>query len=155
MSSFNEAKYETLLNADSLGEITSSDLISIFNITINTASMRLKRAHYQGLLSRYRNGREFVYEITEKGIERLEWLDEEFGDEEVYSNDEEVEDEEIYEYYEKRRCKVIRERGTNKIVQIIVDEGQFNGYEGLEDCFIVKKLKSSSSRIFFRDQRSE
>ena len=74
MSDWNEAKLETLEDAYASGEITSSDLADSQGLTLHAASNRLKRYHRQGLFRREKNGKQYVYDITVKGIERIDWL---------------------------------------------------------------------------------
>jgi DNA-binding MarR family transcriptional regulator len=74
MTDYNEAKYETLQEIYDQGEISASDLAYTNGLTLQNASTRLRRYSRQGLLGRYRNGREYIYYITDRGVERLEWL---------------------------------------------------------------------------------
>jgi hypothetical protein len=44
------------------------------DLSLQCASMRLYRYYRQGLLGRWKEGKEYVYYITDRGIERLTWL---------------------------------------------------------------------------------
>jgi hypothetical protein len=74
VSKRNEAKIDTLECVLDLGDVTSNDLSHIREVSLHCASMRLKRAHRQGLLTRDKIGKEYYYEINSKGIQRLAWL---------------------------------------------------------------------------------
>ena len=74
MSLRNQAKIETLDEVFYLGEITSTDYATIQGITLHSASTRLKRAYRQGLLTREKNGKHYVYSISNKGLGRRDWL---------------------------------------------------------------------------------
>ena len=74
MSDWNEAKLETLEDAYASGEVTSSELAYSCGLTLHAASTRLKRYHRQGLFTRTKIERQYVYYITVKGIERIDWL---------------------------------------------------------------------------------
>ena len=55
------------------------DVLSVleeyFDINPSSIQMALMRYYRQGLLDRWKNGRYYRYNITEKGIERLDWLE--------------------------------------------------------------------------------
>ena len=74
MTMRNEAKLETLQELYDLGEVTASDYAKTNGLSLHCASMRLGRCYKQGLLGRWRDGREYVYYITDRGLERIEWL---------------------------------------------------------------------------------
>ena len=74
MTEYNDAKLETLQYLNDQGEGTSSDYAYTYELSLQNASMRLRRCSKQGLLGRYREGREYIYYITERGVERLQWL---------------------------------------------------------------------------------
>ncbi len=77
-TAFNEAKLEILNITNTLGETTSMDIALITNRTPECASMNLLTYHRQGLLSRRTTkGRRKTYTLTERGIERLNWLNSE------------------------------------------------------------------------------
>ena len=82
MSGYNEAKYEILSLLDELGEATSSDVAEITGRTIYSASRNLGNYYRQGLLNRYWGSGEYVYSLSDRGSERLEWLDEVFSEDE-------------------------------------------------------------------------
>jgi hypothetical protein len=74
MSGFNEAKNEILKLILELGEATSGDIAEFTNRSMENASMLMLLYHRWGLLSRYRTSKGFVYAVTDRGIERLAWL---------------------------------------------------------------------------------
>ena len=75
MSGYNEAKLAILTELDEVGEATAGDIAEYLTKSHESISMALLRYHRQGLVSRYTvEGRTKVYEITERGIERLEYL---------------------------------------------------------------------------------
>ena len=77
-TTFNEAKLEILNIINTLGETTSMEIALITNRTPECASMNLLTYHRQGLLSRRTlKGRIKTYTLTERGLERLNWLNSE------------------------------------------------------------------------------
>ena len=76
MSGYNEAKHEILTIIDEMVEATSRDIADITDRSIYNASINLSRYHKQGLLNRYRLEGQYHYSLSDRGIERLEWLDE-------------------------------------------------------------------------------
>ena len=75
-SAYNEAKTEILDAIRTRGTVTSMDIALITNRTPECASMNLLTYHRQGLLSRCTlHGRTKGYSITERGLERLMWLE--------------------------------------------------------------------------------
>jgi hypothetical protein len=74
VSKRNVAKIDTLECVYDLGFATSTDISQIREISLHCASMRLKRAYRQGLLTREKNGKHYYYEINSKGINRLAYL---------------------------------------------------------------------------------
>jgi hypothetical protein len=74
VSGRNEAKLETLQDIIDLSELRPSEYSSMREISLHCASMRLYRCYRQGLLGRLKEGKEYVYYITDRGIDRLTWL---------------------------------------------------------------------------------
>jgi hypothetical protein len=77
----NELKIELLeYLSNNGGEITSGKASQLFGITPIDASVQLLRYHRQGLLHRRKRrlhpfgGREYCYSLSDRGIERLNWL---------------------------------------------------------------------------------
>lgn len=71
----NERKLEVLEYIVDVGEATSDDLANALDLEIHNARMLLFNYHRQGLLrSRSLHGLHKFYEITEKGLGRIEWL---------------------------------------------------------------------------------
>ncbi len=75
---YNEAKAEILDVTRMLGTVTAKEIALITNRTPEAASMALLRYHKQGLLSRSTlKGRTKGYILSERGRERLNWLESE------------------------------------------------------------------------------
>ena len=75
MSEYNEAKLEILEALEELGEATVEDVTSMLDRSHESVGMALLRYHRHGLVSRYRaQGRTRMYQLTERGMERLEYL---------------------------------------------------------------------------------
>ena len=74
MSGYNEPKKEILALVDELGEASSGDIAALTYRDSKTASMALMRYHRQGLLYRYWDQGEYMYGLTDRGYERMEWL---------------------------------------------------------------------------------
>jgi len=73
---YNEAKRDILDIIRTRGETTAMEIALITNRTTENSSMRLMNYHKQGLLSRRKiHGKERGYSISDRGLERLEWLD--------------------------------------------------------------------------------
>lgn len=74
-ATYNQAKHEILELLYMLGPSTAKQVALLTGRTPECASMNLLTYHRQGLLRRRTlQGREKIYEITERGRERLEWL---------------------------------------------------------------------------------
>ena len=74
---YNEAKkciLETLEERDMDSQGIHEDLNEFTNISIKAVQMALLRYYRWGLLERARDDGIYYYEITDKGIERLNWL---------------------------------------------------------------------------------
>ena len=84
MSDWNEAKLETLEDAFAFGEISSSDLADSRGLSLQAASRRLHRYQLQGLFRREKIGKKYFYDITKKGIDRIDWLREKKVNEELF-----------------------------------------------------------------------
>jgi len=91
-SGYNELKLEVLEAAHNLKEFTAGDMAKTLRRTHNSISKAMLRYHCQGLFSRYTIYRnEKVYALTDRGVERLDWLlEQDFKD----SDDDDVVDEE-------------------------------------------------------------
>ena len=78
---YNERKLAVLLVMRDLGEATAYDVWNSMedDASIYAIGMSLLRLHRQGLLNRW--GYPKTYEITEKGLERIAWLQEKEEDE--------------------------------------------------------------------------
>lgn len=91
---YNARKLVVLYAVYELEEATVSDVWEAMDddVSLSGIGMSLLRYRRQGMLNR-RGGKEKIYEITNKGLERLEWL------ENLYEADEneEGENEEDYE----------------------------------------------------------
>jgi len=74
VSAYNVAKTEILDTILELGEATSYDIAELTGRSTENASVLMLRYHRWGLLSRHRGSWGYVYEITRRGIQRLEWL---------------------------------------------------------------------------------
>jgi DNA-binding MarR family transcriptional regulator len=59
------------------GEVTSDDLADTLDLEIHHARMTLLRYHRQGLLGRRHEegSRRKIYRITDKGLSRIEYLE--------------------------------------------------------------------------------
>lgn len=95
-SSYNELKLEVLEEADNWDEFTVGDMAKALGRTHCSIAMAVLRYHRHGLLSRYTTNRknEKVYALTDRGLERLDWLMEQDSDDDGMSDYEEVDDEE-------------------------------------------------------------
>jgi DNA-binding MarR family transcriptional regulator len=81
LSGRNEAKYETLKYIDETGFATGSEIAEYRGVTHGCQSTLLKRYWGFGLLHRGSGeGKEKVYTLSDRGEERLEWLEEQFED---------------------------------------------------------------------------
>ncbi len=77
-SGYNVAKTDILDTIRTLGLVTAKEIALVTNRTPEAASMALLRYHKQGLLSRGTlKGRTKGYTLTERGLERLGWLESE------------------------------------------------------------------------------
>ena len=73
---YNEAKLEILDAIRTFGELTAMEISLITHRTPENSSMRLLCYHRQGLLSRRKvRGKTRGYSLTERGLERLIWLE--------------------------------------------------------------------------------
>ncbi len=73
-AAYNQAKTDILEIVQDLGEATTGDVSELTGKRYETASMLMLAYHRFGLLSRYRQGRAYIYSITARGLERLNWL---------------------------------------------------------------------------------
>jgi len=69
-----ERKLQVLLYAASCESFTSEDIAQNLDLEIHNARMLLLKYHRQGLLSRRQDYLCKVYQITEKGLRRIDWL---------------------------------------------------------------------------------
>ena len=75
MAGYNDVKKEILAILDEMGELTAREAAGIVGRSHESVAMALLRYHRQGLVSRYtREGKTRVYKLTDKGVERLEYL---------------------------------------------------------------------------------
>lgn len=81
LSSRNEAKYETLKYIEATGFATGSEIAEYRGVSHGCQSTLLRRYWKFGLLHRCSGiGKEKVYTLSERGYERLEWLEEQLED---------------------------------------------------------------------------
>ena len=75
MMKYNERKYLVLDAVDDLGEATAYEVWEEQedDVSLSAIQMALLRYHKQGLLNRW--GYPKVYSLSERGEERLEWLE--------------------------------------------------------------------------------
>jgi len=73
---YNQAKLDILDVIRTMGEATSMDISKFTQRTPENSSMLLLRYHRQGLLHRRKvYGKARGYSLTERGLERLMWLE--------------------------------------------------------------------------------
>jgi len=73
---YNQAKLEILAAVQTIGELTSMEISLITGRTPENSSMLLLKYHRMGLLSRRKlQGKLRGYSLTQRGRERLEWLE--------------------------------------------------------------------------------
>jgi predicted transcriptional regulator len=78
MSGFNEAKIEILRLLEEFGPQTAQDVAFFRDRSETCCSTQLGNFYRWGLVDRYNiGGKQFLYSITERGIERLRYLEEE------------------------------------------------------------------------------
>ncbi len=81
----NAAKIEILNILKNMGDTTSWQIALITNRTPEAASMALLRYHSMGLVSRRTlTGRTKIYDITDRGLARLAWLNQRESNELAY-----------------------------------------------------------------------
>ena len=96
MSAWNQAKYETLWYISELGLASGLDLSFLRGVTHGCQSTLLKRYYDFGLLIRNRGEEKtLLYTLSDKGDERLEWLEPQFSEQYV-----------VLDTRLLRRCKV-------------------------------------------------
>ena len=78
MSGYNERKLEVLTALSELFEGTSFTVSTMVGCSHEAAAMALLRYHQMGLATRYKleGSRTRVYSLTNKGWDRLHWLQE-------------------------------------------------------------------------------
>jgi DNA-binding MarR family transcriptional regulator len=117
LSGRNEAKYETLKYLEEVEVATGSEIASFRNITHGCQSTLLKRYWKFGLLHRFSGeGKEKVYSLSERGHERLEWLEEQFKD--MYFD--------LGPYKNLKRCRVKRNKKS------------FDFLKNLKKCRVIR-----------------
>jgi DNA-binding MarR family transcriptional regulator len=85
----NEAKYEALKYIYEVGLATDSEIAEFRGVTHGCQSSLLQRYWKHGLLHRCSGeGKEKVYSLSDRGYERLEWLESKFEDIELDFNPE-------------------------------------------------------------------
>ena len=90
-SGYNELKLGILEEAHNWEEITAGEMAETLGRNHPSIAMAMLRYHRMGLLSRYTTNwkNEKVYALTDRGLERLDWLMEQDFDD---SDDEEEDD---------------------------------------------------------------
>ena len=85
MSGYNERKLEVLIALSELREGTSLTVSTRVGCSHEAAAMALLSYHRMGLAARYKleGTRARVYTLTEKGWERLQWLQEQVEEDEL------------------------------------------------------------------------
>jgi DNA-binding MarR family transcriptional regulator len=79
LSRRNEAKFETLKYIEEVGFATGGEISEYRSVTHGSQSTLLRRYWKFGLLHRCSGeGKEKVYTLSDRGYERLRWLEEEF-----------------------------------------------------------------------------
>ena len=71
---YNERKLEVLIYARDYEPITSQNVADDLDIEIHNARMLLLKYHRQGLLSRRSEFERKIYNISDKGLSRIEYL---------------------------------------------------------------------------------
>jgi DNA-binding MarR family transcriptional regulator len=175
VSDWNGAKLETLEDAYASGEITSSDLADSQGVSLHAASTRLKRYHRQGLFRREKNGKKYVYDITVKGIERIDWLREKKATKELfqtiaakrcpvkkvkkitsnveqeqnYSESEITPETRIFKKYSEKRCPVVRPRNLETQDSVDLDEDDYDDTDEYDNIHEGDLLDEDS--LFFKN----
>jgi DNA-binding transcriptional regulator PaaX len=62
------------MNSDAISQTLPAS--GTFRIEIHAVRMALVRYYRQGLLKRVRSAGQFTYSITDRGLRRLQWLEE-------------------------------------------------------------------------------
>ena len=82
---YNELKRLLLRTLADIGPINSDSLAARLNLErearfeIHAIRMALVRYYRQGLLKRVRSGGEFQYSLSARGVNRLQWLEDQAG----------------------------------------------------------------------------
>jgi len=117
LSRKNEAKYETLKYIDAVGFATGKEIAEHRGVTHGCQSTLLKRYWGYSYLHRCSGeGKEKVYTLSERGYEKLEWLEEQFED--VYFD--------LGPYENLKRCRVKR------------DEESLDFLKNIKRCRVVR-----------------
>ena len=116
MSVYNEAKYETLDYIDRNSFATGHELADYRGVTHGCQSTLLRRYWRDGLLHRLSGeGKEKIYTLSTRGIERLDFLKDQF--EEVYD---EQPDNYVTEYLSLvKRCRVKKDENVTNFLKDI------------------------------------
>ena len=76
---YNETKLLVLFHLERVDEDTAGGIASHLGMRRESISMALLRYHEYGLVNRCRKGsRTYFYSISEKGLERLYWLEDQY-----------------------------------------------------------------------------
>ena len=97
MAGYNERKLEILEYVSKCEDVTASNVAEDLDLEIHNARTLLRRYNRQGLLTRYKSDDSWgtrKYNITEKGLERIEWIIKSFEEYEIVEYEEGPEDEE-------------------------------------------------------------
>ena len=79
MSGFNQTKLLVLLHLERVDEVSAGEIAFAGGQSRESISMALLRYHRYGLVNRRRNGSGvYLYSISDKGLERLYWLEEQY-----------------------------------------------------------------------------
>ena len=74
MVGYNRRKFEVLLYVENRLSVTSQDVSIDLSLEVHCARMLLLKYYRQGLLKRTRENGQYRYELTDKGLRRLNYL---------------------------------------------------------------------------------
>ncbi len=111
MCGYNERKLEVLSVLSTIIEGKSFTVAVMVGCAHETAAMALLSYHRQGLLSRYQlpGSRARAYSLTDRGYERLEWLQEQAREDELDLLEEEKDDDDELDLIEEEEDDEERE----------------------------------------------
>lgn len=172
MSGRNQAKLETLEDTMYFGDVTSSDIASYRGLSLQNASVRLRRAYKQGLLCRERDGRTYIYSITSNGEDRYHYLIFKRNEEIIIksakkrcpttrsthtvivpiemhvSEPQTLKKINVFEYYKDRRCPVPKKNKINPIKPftnvLLTPTKNVRIFQDVQKCRIIKEQKIES-----------